>query len=481
METTKEKFDSLTPAQIAEQDTHFLDYVNFDASNVVSKRQGKEFVVGLTYVPTKRYDKLVHLYDGEASDTDTFERKKSEATYAVLELDGLMQQGKVSGPFYNLAIDYHIAQLRKMYMVEAAKHMTEAASSSEHEIAQNEFVRYNRELFGEVDKADFNSIMRTEQLRVQNFIPASKEADAVKEYLDDYFSKQQFDKASPEQEFMSPAELRELAIATRAKLGDILAVVPDDEESVAYKADEIKDMFNRALEISGLAKKGWKCELSESKTIVSTETPKKIIYLPETMPARDAAAIKRLVAHEVGIHALRGSNGEDSGVKPLETGTGNYADVEEGAGVLLECALAGNFNNPSFDRARDRYIVAGLALGTDGGPARDSRQSFELTWRLLAIRKANVGVIDRKIIDQAKAEAMTHIDNAYRATDYACPGIIYRKLKVYYEGMKKNAEYFKRHSGNMGQAFNTMLIGKYDHTDESKDGEAAMVHNLVAA
>lgn len=143
-----------------------------------------------------------------------------------------------------------------------------------------------------------------------------------------------------------------------------------------------------------------------------------------------------------------------------------YADAEEGLGVVLECILSGDFeNSPAFERARDRYIQAGLALGTDG-TAKDGRQTFELMWRLLALRHTKDGEVSSDIIAKARKQAMTHDDNAFRGTNFAKPGVIYSKLKVYYEGLMKNVDYLKDNMDDLEKAIEVAMIGKYDHTNQ---------------
>ena len=178
--------------------------------------------------------------------------------------------------------------------------------------------------------------------------------------------------------------------------------------------------------------------------------------------------MRRLWLHEGGIHAVRGENGRATGIKPLASGTANYADVEEGAGVLFECIESGDIEgSPAFVRARDRYILSGLAQGTDG-VTKDGRQAYEIMWRLLALRDAKDGVIDDEIIAKARNPAMAHDDNAYRSTNFAMPGVIYSKLQVYFDGLVKNIVYVKKNRHRLKEAVDDMLIGKDDHTDDEE-------------
>jgi len=128
--------------------------------------------------------------------------------------------------------------------------------------------------------------------------------------------------------------------------------------------------------------------------------------------------------------------------------------------------------------ARDRYIVAGLARGTDGTP-RDARQTYELAWRMFAIRMAKDGDLTDEILAKAKESAFTHVDNAFRGTPQTTPGLIYRKLKMYYEGLQKNGQYYMNHKGNIAAALEVSLVGKCDHTDEAEGGEMERVNACI--
>jgi hypothetical protein len=165
------------------------------------------------------------------------------------------------------------------------------------------------------------------------------------------------------------------------------------------------------------------------------------------------------------VHAQRSQNGYYSGLKILKNGTADYADIEEGLGVLLECIVSGSLENPAFHRARDRYITAGLALGMDSGKPRDARYTYEILWRIIASRKSTDGVISEEIIAQSKDEAYDHIENAFRGTNFAMPGMIYSKLKVYREGLIKNVQYFKDSIDDIDGALDKAMIGKFNHTD----------------
>lgn len=79
-------------------------------------------------------------------------------------------------------------------------------------------------------------------------------------------------------------------------------------------------------------------------------------------------------------------------------------------------------------------------------------------------------------IVNAKDAAYTHIENAFRSTDYWMKGVIFTKLKMYYEGFRKNAQYFEAHADNLEEALDIALIGKFDHTNPE---ELALIQDAL--
>lgn len=79
-------------------------------------------------------------------------------------------------------------------------------------------------------------------------------------------------------------------------------------------------------------------------------------------------------------------------------------------------------------------------------------------------------------IETAKRLAYTHTENAFRGTDFWLQGVIYTKLKVYYEGLRKNAEYIADNADDIECAIDRAMLGKYDHANpkERADINAAL-------
>ncbi len=451
---------------LLETDSSFIDYIRFEDDNNKRSSALSAFAIGVEYVPTYDYPKLNELYD-VGDDDESFSIKKTNTYGAVLELEARKNNGVISPYLYELYAGYHEVRLKKMMLVEAAKRLREAGSSTENSLARQEFMYLNTELYGEMNQAAFDGIMATEQKLAESFKPADERSRRIQQELLLYYDRHSFQGA--ESCSMTREELETCRVVINKRYGEILSAVPDTGDDTYYNASACASIINDCLKSSGLADAGWVCEVNPKKANPATNADDKKIYLPQTT-RRTAAELQRLYLHEGEVHARRAFMGEKTGIKPLAKGTANYADVEEGLGVVLESILSGDLSaSPAYHRARDRYIMAGIALGADGTP-KDGRASFELMWRMIAIRHAKNGVIDDTTIALAKEQATVHDDNAFRGTNFVMPGIIYTKLKVYYEGMLKNIQYLKAHISDLDTALDHAMMGKHDHTDPVEHG-----------
>jgi hypothetical protein len=455
--------------------SNFVDFRNFQGKSEIRKRTKKEFVGGTIWDPQFDYPKLDTLIDEpKGEDELAILDKKAFIHNAIIYLEEAADRGEITQEEAELYAGFHEVRLKRILLVEAAARLRHEGSSSETEINRASFAQLNEMLFGEYDRQTYAGMMSTEASRLDDFAPGNFRAEEIKEELSEYF----WDKprTHEERELMDLETLRELGDELRTRYADVLAVIPDTDDSVTYDTKQCVEIMRLAMDAGGLLEAGWVVKEDSDKANPSTDSETKIIALPSGMK-RTARELRRLILHEQEVHARRGENGDQTGISILALGTAEYADVEEGAGVLFECALEGSFDNQSYHRARDRYIAVGLALGVDG-PPRDARQTYEILWRMLAVRGSKDGVIDDAVEADAKKWAMTHTENIFRGTNFAMPGTIYWKAKVYYEGLQKNADYFMRRRGNIGAAIDTMTIGKINHTDET---EVEQVNTLRAA
>lgn len=350
-----------------------------------------------------------------------------------------------------------------MALVGAAASLHVFRSSAEYETASSAFKQYNCMAYGEYDKSKGGSLLKTEYERALNYQPRTSQASRIQRELLESFPASvtlDFDKELP----LLPDEvLQAMHDEVWHRWGKELAIVPDTDETVLYNAEQCAYYLRESLQSDGLAGAGWVVEIRQDVIVPMTLPMKKRIYIPKNV-LFSASSIRRfLIGHEQKVHAWRAENGDKSGDHVLKAGSPSSMGIEEGLGILSECAIEGSLDNPSFHRARDRYITAGLALGLDGRE-RDAREVYEIVWRMIALRQSPDGIIDEKSIDQSKQSAYAHIENAFRGTPFWRKGTIYSKLKVYYEELGANASYMMSFNGDLKTALDRAMIGKYNHT-----------------
>lgn len=460
MSTNTELISDVNLQEAINTEGSIADFAYFEGRSTHRIKQKSAFIAAKTWAPDYDYQKLGALHDTPEKGVPLVE-KKARLQQAIYTLEAANEQNQLTPEAYELYAEFHQNRLQRIMLVEAARRMGHSDSTAARVIARSEFMSLNEALYGAYDEVTYKGMLHTEKLNVDTFVPATAQAEGVKADLQQFFEGKKLDR--PEPELISESLIGALHAYIEEKYAHVLAKVPDTDESVVYGAQECAEIITQALVVGGLAERGWSCVVDARKANPTTSVGTRKILLPE-QTARTAAELRRLIMHEQEDHARRGENGALTGVDILSKGTAKYADVEEGLGVLLEVAVAGSVDNPSFHRARDRYLTAGLALGVDDSP-RDARQTYEILWRMMAVRAANDGVLDEAGILKAKSSAMVHIENAFRGTNFAMPGVIYSKLKVYYEGLCKNAAFFASHSDDLEGAFAVAMIGKYDHTN----------------
>jgi|GEM_PF-638946 len=441
----------------------FIPYEEFEGEKTNRTAQKNAFLNNEEYSPDYDYPRLDNLRFN-----DKVTKEKTAVYQAMLELEAAKLQPGANLAELNLYVDFYTRRLQMIMLAEAARDLKDAGTSSEWEVAEDTFMTLNVELYGEFDVPKYQGMMSTEYKKATEFEPTSERAQKIKDQLLGYLEGAKSDQ-EVEKPLMDQESLQKLHDVIVERFKDTLSAVPDTDDSVYYDAKQIVDILNDTFKANGLAKRGWKAKVDPYKTVPATDPDEKVktIAIPSDT-RRNAREIRRLAVHEEEDHARMAQNGLDTGLLLLAKGTANNPDVEEGLGVLFECALEGNWDNASFKRARDRYITAGLALGSETQAPRDARQVHDVLWRILAIRNSTDGDITPEGIKKARLEAYTHVENAFRGTEFWMRGMIYMKLKLYYEGLEKNAKFFLDNLDDLNSAIDVALSGKSDHTNEAE-------------
>ena len=438
----------------------YNDFTKFeDKLDPYSRKTAKEnFINNIDYVPQYEYPSLDDLnFDEKITEM------KTNLYEAVLELEAAKDNKLNDESELEIYASFLELRLKKIMLTEAARNLN-FTSNIDLETNKDAFSKINAEVYGEFSENIFNSILNDQLKKINGFEAKNQTAENIKSELVDAFGEDFDEKESTE--LLDKESMKKFNKFLLDRYSDVLGSVPDTDEKKYYNSEECVNIFNNAIKTSGLMDKGWKAEVNSSKLNVATNTGKKTIYIPEST-SRNSNELKRLIIHELEVHARRYENGLKTDKKYLRGGTADYADAEEGLAVMMECGIEGNFDNASYERAKNRYLLAGLAMGINGEP-KDARESYEQMWRIIAINDCKNGEINIDNVNKSKEKAYTLVENAFRGTPFWMKGVIYTKLKVYYEGLVKNAEFIKQHIDNLDDIFDKIMIGKYNHTDEKE-------------
>lgn len=441
------------------------EYTYLEAEPSSRNTQEQLFLDGAVWAPSYDYVKLRRfLRHGELLDGRSYTEMKAHALAAIEKLWEAKESGTLQATHAQMYIDFYEMRVRRLLLLKTAQEMAEPNYASLLPSLRHRFMRLNAALYGEIDSERWLRVMASERQRLLRIQLTGDQANDIQTTLADFFDT--IPSTEPEAVLLDNT-LRDTFqpfIATR--YADILRVVPATGDSILYNATQCVNIMKNALAVGGFI--GWNIILDPAKTSPSTDVIHKTISLPLDT-ARTANQLKRLILHEQEVHARRGVNAEQhSEFSLLLSGTAQYSAVEEGLGLFLEAMITPADDNQAINRARDRYITAGLALGVGSRVKRDARQTFEILWRLLAVRQSAVyGKVTDSILAKAQKQAYDHIENAFRGTDFCGRGVLYTKLKIYYEGFLQNITYMRSIAGNL-EHFSEVFVGKYNHTDATE-------------
>lgn len=449
----------------------FTDSGKFVASSKERQKEKERFISGANFDAKPKYPKLDFLYDidkNKPSGRRSLNEIKSRAWESILYLDAAQEEMERKAAEYELFAKRVQKSLGKIILVEAANNLRKRNS----EVNRRAFNEVNKDVYGAMQPKYFWGLVQSEKRRIKALRPKNEEA---KQYRDELLSLGMFKTTDTKlgEVFNDEDLARKMRKVILALDGTMLSAIPETNEDVKYTAKQAARILNKALAAGGYSAIGWKVVVRDEAFGPSVSSVGgRVFKLPADF-SRTAKEIRRLAVHEIGVHIARAENGLKNGGELLARGTAECTPAEEGLAVLKECAIEGTFDNASFNRAKDRYLVAGLALGLDG-TKRDAQEVFGILYKIIAVRNTKEGAVDEEVVTQAKDEAYKHVENAYRGTTWDMRGVIYSRLKVYYEGLVKNIKYFRSNLDSLTRAMERAMVGKYDHTDANES-------NLVAA
>lgn len=249
-------------------------------------------------------------------------------------------------------------------------------------------------------------------------------------------------------------------------LFELAAASGHDEFTPQQLADLFTDAFSWLRQHDGAGWEGWKVVLDPNAAAISPHAIAKVLKVPAVREPASLAEAQGLVAHELLVHVLRGKNGAKLSDKTFAEGLPGYLESEEGLGILAEQAITGALP----DKAYDRYVDIGLALGM-AGEQKTRQELFKISFARQLVRMQLRGTYDESMRGSLERKVWRHVARIYRGG----PGdsldahqAIFTRDIAYYAGYKKMLAYIiaERTSGkSAAEIFNYISSAKFDPTN----------------
>lgn len=411
----------------------FQTYEYLDGNKEVREAQKTQFIAGEIENPTLDYPKI-----------DPERLAQDEAALLALKEDILRNEpNELVRQVYRWRINEKIGELR--ILVAAAKgDMRKFKMYSEFVYGQPSLpvfaytIKNLREtISSQVSSADTNISRAAEALLA--VLPTAELSDTAEYDL-------------PQEHHIS--QVRE---QTLRELGPILHIESTIEEDKKYTAEEIRDLFQAAL--NTLHADGWSIIIdSSSKTGISVDQENKKINIPESRTLA-FSKLRTLVAHEVGTHVARRLHGERSRLQLLGLGLDRYERGEEGVATMREQVL--QTDDIKHYAGLEGHLAIGLASGVDGTP-RNFREVYTILQKYFYFKALSSGKEESHAISPSQTNAWNRAVRTFRGTDCATRGACFTKDIIYREGNIDVWQVIKQNPSELLR----FSVGKYDPANE---------------
>lgn len=421
--------------------SQFEDFMQNDPKPIVkfvpdnAAEQKALFLSGEAYNPR-------HVYSAADSvnfedEIESLERKSRSMIIAQGDLKPVQEAA------YRAMAERYIAITR---MMQAARDFRHAASDDEKNAAKHEFMTHNIEVYGEPNEATYRSIMCSKLQKIQS-MPLDEKGEQIRselfELIDvDSFTAEQDGAFEP-----SPETVEWMQDMVMHLYGPWFRHIPEDTNR--FDSEGMQRTFQSILDNEfGGAADGWSVVIRDAQSVNVRTSEKEIVIPPERNVT--LAQLKRLICHEIGVHALRSIVGEQTDTPQLRIGTASYYDSDEGLGVVVEDAHDGVYR----PHGENYYLVAGLSYFEH----KDFRDTFEIWSRMYTLLGAEGQPIDDAYIEKKRRFAYGNVMRIMRGTDE----LPWFKDLGYYNGANKVWQFLEKYRGDEVMFMMLITGGKID-------------------
>lgn len=248
----------------------------------------------------------------------------------------------------------------------------------------------------------------------------------------------------------------------RRRYADALGVF-DGDPAARIEASDIVDLFEQALQTlqdQDDAWDEWQVMVTDDSSLAVNADTKRLV-VGSHRASVELGELQGLFGHEVLVHALRATNGQQLSHE-LEHGLPGYIDAEEGFGCFVEHALSGRPPQKMYDR----YLDIALALGVLDDQPRARHELFRLVYARKMVRAQAAG--RQESPDHIERESWAHVNRIFRGTLGNDIVGVFTKDIAYYNGYQKIAAFFIDElaaGASLDDLWSLLILGKFDPTD----------------
>ncbi len=390
---------------------------------------------------------------------EEIEEKKQKINHGLTEAAKLEQAGHRPTVVEQFDKVKAVDGALNLSLIELAQHL----QSTPDEETAHQFMEVSHQLTGEVDQHLYQGIVNSLHSLVGQVTDATPNA---KQIADELLARLPASAGESRIVGLSPEVFDAYQDAYNKIFGQWLEeIIP--EKSGKYSAQDMIEVFQRALQGMKFDELGWAAEADDDATSIKISMEDKKVIIPTERAALSREELGARVVHEIG-HIMRGWNGSSIS-RNAEHGLPDYVDAEEGLMAYGEQFMRGRATaNTTYV---ERYLGAGLMSGVLDDEKKDFRAVFAAMWRARAIfdnqGRINLGYdLTGEDLATAREDSLMNAQRLFRGSDGKLPGVGWYKDIAYYDGLAKLTQFLESFKVRYGlENVHLLFAAKFDPTN----------------
>ena len=346
---------------------------------------------------------------------------------------------------------------KKNAFVQSCIEYNAAATAEEKEKAAKAHRFAGEALYGTPDEATFYALLSGELAKINQEALTPEDCRLYDSLISDIG---EIKPIATEQFKPKPETVKRFSEMINLLFENFWPHIPEGKDEFTTK--EACDITNEIIRDEiGEGATEYRAVMSDTAKNVSTKHDDRTIIFPVNRSAGNFSrlGLKKILVHELGTHAYRALNYEDSDIDALSHELPGNEEIDEGIAKCCEQAIAGKYS----DSGVEHYINIGLA----NFKGKNFREIFEIQQKLLYLQGCKPGESE-----EDKATRLHAKDSAiFNRTTRCLRGtgeLPNNKDLVYYNGANRVWRFIEEHIDDPDLLDQLFLSGKSDIFDEDQ-------------